>query len=188
MTTPTDNERSEMSQITIKAVVAYAVQLENDAEKQTAQDPYASPYRPQTSYEAVKKLCQRHGGPEGALSYLRARAAMYDREAREHAVVAQKALTVHTQRQGYHRIRREKDRGHLNPGERIDQAIARLRVVASPASSRLDGDIVRGGDRKTSQQWTVDAAERAVAFAMIAVREIENLEDSLKVRDLGKAA
>ena len=173
--------------ITVKAAIAYAEQLEQEAQKQIVADPDAAPYRP-PSEAGVRKLCQRKGTPEGAIDYMRARAAMCQREARENAETARAALTRHSQRQGKHLRKRNEARDHMSEGTRIDQAIARLSIVGSPAAMQLAGDTVHGGEPNRLPAFTVDAAAKARHIARKARTEIEALEDSLTLRDMNQAA
>lgn len=171
--------------ITIKAVVAYAARLRADGDREAAADVYASPYRPT---EASARRLSHRMGPEKAIEYLRGRAALHAHEAHEHTKAAQASLIRHAARQARSHAARDRVRRRVNPGKRIDDAIARLRIVASPASSRLESDQVSGGDVNQRQAFTVDAAGKAVAIAYAAAAEIEALETAIKERDLSKVA
>lgn len=170
--------------ITVKAVVEYAAQLRREAERETTQDPFASPYRPT---EAAARGMSNRVGPEEAVLYLRRRAAMHKRDARQHADVAAASLNKHKNRHRHIQEKRDKQRQHLSPGSRIDGAIARLSMVASTAAAQI-GQSVHGGTPDHRPAFSVDAADKARRVALSAVREIEALEDELKVRDLDKAA
>lgn len=169
---------------TVKAVVLYAAQLRLEAEREIISDPYACPYRPTEA--AARKLSNRLG-PEAAIDHLRKRAAMHGRKVREEQAVAHKSLTVHKARQANHRTATQKRRDKMSPGVRIDAAVARLSVIAAPASSAI-GQSVHGGTPDHAPAFTVDAADKARRLALICARQIEAIEDELRLRDVSQAA
>ena len=193
---------------TVKAALDYAEKLERDRQREVASDIYASPYRPPSEH-GVRKLCQRlanqavlqlppdatdeakaHAraqGPAKAIEYMRSRAAMHQREAREHAVAAANALKVHAGRQRKHREKQAKALAHLSPGTRIDGVLARLSMVASPAAAQM-GQSVHGGTPDYSPKHTVDAADKARQVAVECAQKLEAIERDLKARDVQKAA
>lgn len=170
--------------ITVKAAVEYAKKLRDEADREERVDPYASGYRPT---EAAARKDSARFGPEEAINRMRRRVAMHKRDARMHAQIAERSLTVHKGRQRKHRETREKQRAHLSPGTRIDGAIGRMSVVASPAGAQI-GQSVTGGTPDHTPPFCVDAADKARRIAAKAVREIEDLEDELRVRDMQTAA
>ncbi len=169
---------------TVRAVVEYAAQLRREAELEIASDPFASPYLPTEA--GARKLSNRLG-PEAAIDHLRRRAAMHKRDAREHGVIAQKSLDKHAQRTKKFRQQRNRQRDHLSLGKRIDGAIGRLSLVAAPAAAQT-GEGVHGGTPDYAPTFAVDAADKARRIALKAVREIEDIEDDLRLRDVQKAA
>jgi hypothetical protein len=182
LTQPTSITKNQ--KITVKAVVAYAAKLRDDADREELSDPYASPFRPS---EAAARRMSARLGPDSALDNLRRRAAMHKRDVREYAEVAAKSMNVHKARQRKYREARNKRRDHLTAGARIDGAIARLALIAAPSSSSL-GQTVSGGTPDHSPQFCIDSAEKARRIAMNAVQVIEDLEDELRVRDVSQAA
>lgn len=191
---------------TLKAAVKYALELQRRADQEIARDPYASPYRPTEA--SVRKLASRMAGeatrdlpvdatpeqiadakasgPQRAILYMRMRAKQHSSEYAEQNEIAARSEARHKHRQEQARKRRDQERAHLRPGQRIDQAIARLRLVAAPAAGKVGRD-TPDADPNQSPMFSVDAAERAVAIAQRAVREIERLEDEMRVRDLRAA-
>lgn len=194
---------------TVNAAIKYAEKLRAQGERELLTDPYACPYMPNATEAGVRKLCQRLAnqalaelpdnatdeqlaqaratGPARAIAYMRMRHKQHNAEQGDIAQCAQQSLERHTQRHRKHRQQRDKQRAHLNPGQRIDQAIARLRLIAAPAAGPI-GNQTPASERNQRPAYTVDAAGRAIAIAYQAVREIEDLEDSHKLRDLDKAA
>lgn len=169
---------------TVKAVLAYAAQLRREAEREIALDPFASPYAPTDA--SARKACSRLG-PEAAIDSMRKRAAMHKYDARQHAVIADRSENVHKGRQRKHRETREKQRAHLTPGRRIDNAIARMSMVASSSGAQI-GQSVHGGTPSHIPPFTTDLADKARRIAIACVRQIEDLEDESKVRDMANVA
>jgi hypothetical protein len=126
-------------------------------------------------------------GPEAAIDNLRRRAAMHKRQHREDEQTASVSLGKHKNRQKHYREKLEKERAHLSPGARIDAAIARLSLVASPAGAQI-GQSVHGGTPDHTPAFCVDAADKARRLALLCARQVEALEDELRVRDVSKAA
>jgi hypothetical protein len=170
--------------ITTAAVVKYAERLRDEADREEAVDPYASGYRPT---EAAARKDSARFGPEEAINRMRRRAAMHKRDARMAATIAANSLDKHRNRQRNHREQRNKQREHLSAGTRIDGAIARMSLIASPGGAQI-GQSVHGGTPDHSPTFCVDAADKARRIAIKAVREIEDLEDEARVRDVSKAA
>lgn len=170
--------------ITTKAVVDYALKLRDEADRQTLIDPYHTGYRPTESY--ARKLSGQLG-PEAAIDQLRKRAAMHKRDERMAATIASASLERHKGRHRKHRETREKQRGHLSAGTRIDGAIARLALIAAPSGAQI-GQSVHGGTRDQTPAFCVDAADKARRLALACARQIEDLEDECKVRDLNQVA
>ena len=170
--------------ITVRAVVEYAKKLREEGQRELIGDPYASPFLPT---EAAARRMSARLGPEAAIDNLRRRAAMHKRRVREEAQVAAVSLQRHKGRQRKMREARDKERGHLTPGARIDGAIARLSVVASPAGAKI-GQSVHGGTPDHTPAFCVDSADKARRIARKAVEEIEALEDELRVRDVSQLA
>lgn len=191
---------------TLKAAVKYALELQRKADQEIARDPYASPYRPTEA--SVRKLASRMAGeatrdlpvdatpeqvaeakasgPQRAILYMRMRAKQHATAQHEQNEIAARSEARHKRRQEQARKRRDEERAHLRPGQRIDQAIARLRLVASPAAGKIGRD-TPDADPDQAPPWSVDTAQRAVAIARRAVREIEEYEDEMKVRDMRAA-
>lgn len=170
--------------ITVKAVVEYARKLREDGEREELADPFASAFKPT---EAAARRMSARLGPDAAIDNLRRRAAMHKRRVREDEQVAAVSLNKHKGRQRKFRETREKLREHLSSGQRIDGAIARMSVIASPAGAQI-GQSVHGGTPDHTPAFTVDAADKARRIARKAVQDIEALEDELGVRDVLKLA
>jgi hypothetical protein len=168
----------------VKAVVEYAKQLRDEADRLEAADPWASAFRPT---EAAARRMSARRGPEAAIDPLRRRAAKHKRQHREDEQTASVSLGKHKNRQQHYREKLEKERGHLSPGARIDGAIARLSLVASPAGAQI-GQSVHGGTPDHTPAFCVDAADKARRLALLCARQVEALEDELRVRDVSKAA
>lgn len=188
---------------TIKAALKYAAELRHLGDQEAARDPYASPYRPTEA--SVRKLCSRFSqqatrelpvtateherdearaaGPAKAIAYMTLRARQHGQAKAEQDLISERAEQRLKRRQEQARKQRDKERAHLTPGARIDGVIARLRLVAAPAAPTIGHDSV-SSERDMTPAFNVDAAAKAVAVAMHAVRELERLEDSFKVRDL----
>lgn len=189
MLQPSPSERSPALKpnpkpITVKAVVEYATQLRREADLEIAGDPYACPYRPTEA--GARKMSARYG-PQAAIENMRSHAAMHKRAEREHAQVAAASLTKHKARHRNFHDQVDRRRRHLRLGQRIDDAIGRLSLVASSSAATI-GQSVHGGTPNHSPAFSVDAADKARRIALKAVREIEALEDEARTRDLSKAA
>lgn len=193
---------------TVRAAVAYANQLRLKGDIEAARDPYASPYRPTEA--SARKLCARKAneavlelpadatpeqveqaratGPARAIAYMAMRAKQHATDRAEQDEISHRAEQRLKRRQEQHRKHRDQERAHLSPGKRIDDAIARLSLVASPAAAKLGRDVGEDAEKDRTPAWSVDASSRARMIALRAVREIEALEDEMTTRDLRTAA
>lgn len=193
---------------TIKAAITYAAQIRAQGERERARDPYASPYMPTEA--SVRKLCHRMAqqatqdlpvdatpedvavakasGPARAIAYMSMRAKQHASDVREQNEISERAAQRLKRRHEQHRKARDVQRAALRPGQRIDQAIARLRLVAAPSAAQVARGTPSSERVSDAPEFCVDAASRAVAIANRAAREIEALEDELKVRDLRAVA
>ena len=169
---------------TVKAVVEYAKQLRDEADRLELADPWACAFRPT---EAAARRMSARLGPEAAIDNLRRRAAMHKRTHREDEQTAAVSLSKHKYRQKHYKDKREKERAHLSAGKRIDNAIARLSLVASPAGAQI-GQTVHGGTPDHTPAFTIDAADKARRMALLCARQIEALEDESRVRDVSQVA
>lgn len=170
--------------VTVKAVVEYARKIREDGEREELADPFASAYKPT---EAGARRMSARLGPEAAIDNMRKRAALHKRAVREDAQVAAVSLSKHRNRQRHFKDKRDKQRDHLSPGARIDGAIARMSIVASPAGAQI-GQSVHGGTPDHTPAFCVDSADKARRIARKAVQDVEALEDELKVRDVSSIA
>lgn len=187
---------------TVRTVLDYAAHLRTEADHQTAADPYAKPYRPtdnaarQAYWRATHELDREHAtrrsetpnlpdlDPEDrtrravnrALAELKRRALKPTREKAEQDELAARAHRRH-QRQ-LKRTDRDRDlkRSHLTPGQRIDQAIASLSVIATPGTPGM-GDRIHGGEKSGHPPWMDDPARKARQTAVDAARFCEQQLD-----------
>src|SRR5690606_32665404 len=118
---------------------------------------------------------------------MRIRHRQHTAERQEQNEIAARAEQRHKRRQEQHRKQRDQERAHLTPGQRSDGVSARLSVVERPATSTI------GSETPTSEPdqrpaFAVDVSRWAYAIAQRAVRELEQLEDELTVRDLRAVA
>ena len=176
--------RAMSKPVTVKAVVEYAKQLRDEADRLELADPWACAFRPTEA--AARKMSARLG-PEAAIDNLRRRAAMHKRQHREDEQIAAESLKKHRNRQKHYHAKREKERAHLSPGKRIDGAIARLSLIASPAGAQI-GQSVHGGTPDHTPAFTVDMADKARRLALTCARQVEALEDECRVRDVSQIA
>jgi hypothetical protein len=189
----------------MKALELYQRQLQNEASRKIAADPYAQPYFPRLSEEGLKKLAQRAardavertgvGFGEAfanrfalAIDVLRKRAAVADGEARRHAERASKSLDRLTGLHAREKRKQRDRRASLSPGARIDQALAGLSAVSMVPATKLEGDQVRGAERDMSPKWGGDQFGSARGRAVRLAEELESLWDECRVRDLERAA
>jgi hypothetical protein len=191
----------------MKALELYQRQLQNEASRKIAADPYAQPYFPRLSEEGLKKLVQRavkDATPDGtsreqwadvwanrfglAIEVLRARAAVADGEARRHAERASRSLDRLKGMQAREKRKTRDRRASLSPGARIDQALAGLSAVSMVPATKLEGDQVRGAERDMSPKWSGDQFGSARGRAVRLAEELEGLWDECRVRDLERAA
>lgn len=163
-------DKQAESKITVKAVVAYAVKLREDAAKACVRDPYAKPYMPSVTY--ARRLAFRVG-PEEAIAHLRGNAAMAQREQREQAEISKRSLERHKRRQADAKKDRDRRVANLRPGERIDLAIAQLSLIASPAAANPEPSSPNA-DSDFSPKFTVDMADPWKRKAQQLAREIED--------------
>lgn len=192
---------------TMRALELYQEQLQREAQRKIAADPYAQPYMPTLSEAGLKKLVQRaileatpvdadeetqaaikEDGPRLAIEILRKRAATADGDARRHAERAKDSLHrlkgLHAREQ-----RKERDRrASYTPGQRIDKALAALSSVSMVPATTLESDQVKGGEKNTSPRWCGDQFGAARAKAVALAVELEQVVDEARVRDLDRAA
>jgi hypothetical protein len=192
---------------TVKAAVTFAAQLRTKAEQERARDPYASPYNP--SEASARKLVHRMAqkatlelpvtatpedleaakasGPARAIAYMTLRARQHGGDYAEQQAISERSEQRHKRRQEQHHKVRDRERSRLTAGQRIDGVIARLQTVASVSASQLGRD-APASERDMTPMWCVDASQKAQSIALKAVRELERLEDELRVRDVGQVA
>jgi hypothetical protein len=179
-------------ELTIKSVLDYAARLRTQAQTIIAGDPYALPYRPTEG--AVKRLCQlkvrerllalevghgpddaaqaRSQGCEDALQELRWRAGHADRVRREQLVQDGYAEKRMKRIQEEARQEAQALRHMLTVGQRVDEAIAKLSVVASGPGVNWDPKIT-GTREAQSPRFHGDPVERARQRALRLVKELE---------------
>jgi hypothetical protein len=179
-------------ELTAKSVLDYAARLRTQAQAIVAGDPYAEPYRP--SEAAAKRLCQlkvkerllaleadhtpeeadraRSRGCEDALQELRWRSGHADRVRREQLVQDGYAEKRMKRIQEEARQEAQALRHMLTVGQRVDDAIAKLSVVASGPGVNWDPKIT-GTREAQSPRFHGDPAERARSRALRLVKELE---------------
>ena len=176
----------QKSKMTVESVLKEIQTLRARGDAEVARNVWAKPYRPTDLY--VRKLCKQMG-PEGALQYIRRRAAEKDADAREEAQVseyAQKRLARHHAREA--EARRERDLG-ISPGRRIDRAIAKLGTMSEVSAAQVDPNPVHGTREKgQAPKRGGDAQQVARRIARAAAEEIEGMVNETNRRDLGRAA
>lgn len=171
----------EADKPTVKAVLAEAKRLREQAERTRRRDPFARPYDP--SDATARGLSQRLG-PEEAINELRRRGAQVDlehREAEERSVRARARLD----RQQRLADAQRRDRlSKMTIGQRLDEALSGLVVISEARAGQLDAAPVsrspeesqvplrfdEDGDIRRSQ----DRATRLRERALLLVAELED--------------
>jgi hypothetical protein len=161
--------------ITVAAVREYARDLCHQAELARARDPFADPYAP--SRDTAEKL-SRQLGPAAALTELARRARSRELVAEEQGARASASRRAHQVHQLKAVGERVAESSRLSLGERLDRALAGLRMLSEAPTGRLDAEPVKGGDGAAGVPWldsNVAAAVREDAKRVVerAERELE---------------
>lgn len=192
---------------TVKAAVKFALELQRKADAEKARDPWAKPYRPTEA--SARKLCAREAnnatrelpvtatveeieaaratGPARAIAKMQLLAREYAKTYRVESEESARSLQRLRRRHEQARRERDRERAHLSLGQRADGVVARLSVVASTAAVPVERSSA-GSERDLRPVFAVDASQRARAILARCVRELEELEDEMTVRDLREAA
>lgn len=202
--------------MTLRAVLDYQKKLELRAELQIARNPYAKPYSPKE--EAAKRLfyghlatikrrdteaimaaqvagepvpiiddlAQRGEAAALAVQTLAGRARVREREQQQEDQRSVRSL----ERLQRDRARAERDRQQqrngLTVGQRLDRALAAFSVIPGASAAPI-GWSTKGSDRPELAKHG-DPSGEAHYVAIKAVREIEDLLDRHRLRDVSKAA
>lgn len=207
-------KRAHEGETTLNAVLAYARQLAQNADRAMAADPYAKPYRPS---EAAAKRCyylhlaevkrrdldhmdglspeiveiveQAHiaEAATAALQTLAGRARKQEREKAEDDETSKRSLARLQRRRREAERDREQSRQGLSIGQRLDRALARFSVVPSVSAVEV-GWSTPSSESSGLPAYHGDSAGEAKHIALRAVREIEGLLDGHVMRDVEKAA
>lgn len=189
--------------MTINAVLDYAHKLGLRAELQVARNVWAKPYHP--TQEAAKRLFytrlaeirrrdgtddtdeqQRDEAARAAVETLAARARDAEREQQEADQVSERSLLRLQKRHREAQRDREQQRNNMTVGQRLDAALAAFSVIPATGAAQV-GWSTPGSDRPGLAKHG-DPSGEAHYLAIKAVREIEDLLDRHRLRDVSKAA
>jgi hypothetical protein len=170
---------------TVRAVVAYAEQLRDQAEKLMRADAFARPYYPTSA--SARRLSQRLG-PEAALVRLRELALRHERRDRERDAESVVSLGRLRDRRANADSRRSRALAGMRPGERVDRALAELATISAAPAAGIGGDVVHGGEGDHEPRWPGDPSAKARRIALDAARAVEGELEAARRRDLEAAA
>ena len=149
---------------TVKAVLRYAEQLRERANRERLADPYADPYAP--SEAAARKVFQslaaqvrdrvtREGveaeehevvgeAANAAIQELASRVVMRERETRMQREAAQRAERRHARRQRQARAEEQARLAGITLGDRLDRVMREIELLSEVRATALDADRITG--------------------------------------------
>lgn len=197
---------------TVRAVLAYAEQLRNRAQRERDLDPYADPYSPSEGaarkvYQAALALVRRNDQADRiertdeeradvaagvALRELAARVVLQERATKEANVVSDRAEKRHARRQRQERAERQAAMAGLSLGTRLDRAVNALALLSeTPAQSFSEEGVITSTKERSGpprQALPPDRYSTLLADARHLVHRLEEELDHARRRTLKETA
>lgn len=159
---------------TVKAVIAEAKRLRDQAERVKRSDPFAKPYEP--SDATARGLSQRLG-PEAAITELQRRSSEATATYREEEERSARARARLDRQQRVADAERKQRLSSMTIGQRLDEALAGLVMVGEARAAALDANRVSGGGAESHdplRSRQEGRAERLRERALLLVAEMED--------------